>query len=66
MDGQTQGHEFMLNWSLSLQPFDFTVIHCNGPNNGNVDGLSRMPWCNSNSAASLLPEKEAQDMTDII
>lgn len=29
----------LMRWSLSLQPFDFTVVHRKGPNNGNADGL---------------------------
>ena len=31
----------LTRWSLSLQPYDFTVEHRAGRNNGNADGLSR-------------------------
>lgn len=31
-------------WSLRLQPFNFTVIHRPGVQNGNADGLSRQAW----------------------
>ena len=31
----------LARWSLALQPYDFTVIHRAGRENGNADGLSR-------------------------
>ncbi len=31
-------------WSLRLQPFNFTIRHRPGTENGNADGLSRQAW----------------------
>ena len=31
----------LARWSLALQPYDFTVQHRAGRENGNADGLSR-------------------------
>ena len=35
----------LTRWSLSLQPYQFTVKHQPGVANGNADALSRMDWC---------------------
>ena len=32
----------LTRWSLALQPFDFTVMHRPGKDNGNADALSRI------------------------
>ena len=34
----------LTRWSLSLQPYNFRVIHRAGTTNANVDGLSRQGW----------------------
>ena len=36
-----QNNAQLTRWSLSLQPYDFTMEHCAGTSNGNADGLSR-------------------------
>ena len=33
----------LIRWSLSLQPFNFTVNHRKGSDNANADALSRLP-----------------------
>ena len=42
----------LTQWSLALQPFQFTVTHRSGKANGNVDALSRA------ATTTVLPEKE--------
>ena len=34
----------LTRWALSLQPFDYSIIHRSGVLNGNADGLSRQSW----------------------
>ena len=38
MDQLKDGNSRLTCWSLSLQPFNFTVTHRKGPKNGNADG----------------------------
>lgn len=42
-------------WSLSLQPFDFEVVHRPGSEHANADGLSRQAWPSS-ELSSAAPE----------
>ena len=44
-----------LRWSLYLQPFDFSINHRPGRQNGNADGLSR-----ENSAPTIADLKEGE------
>ena len=39
----------LTRWSLSLQPYNFRVIHRAGTTNANADGLSRQGWESSPS-----------------
>ena len=34
----------LLRWALSLQPYEYKVIHRQGEDNGNADRLSRPAW----------------------
>ncbi len=36
-----EGNPRLMRWALSLQPFNFTIEHRPGTDNGNADGLSR-------------------------
>lgn len=63
MDRLKDSNSRLTRWSLSLQPFDFTVEHRKGPNNANADGLSRMPWV-EDAAAELAAEEGGKDVKD--
>ena len=47
----------LTRWSLALQPYTFTVQHRKGRDNGNADGLSRLPV-----DPVLRTEKEGRDV----
>lgn len=34
----------LMRWALTLQPYNYTVVHRSGKNHKNVDALSRTPW----------------------
>ena len=63
MDRLKDSNSRLTRWRLSLQPFDFTVTHRKGPNNGNADGLSRMPW-GEDAATGLAAEEGGRDVKD--
>eukprot|EP00731_Ephydatia_muelleri_P003215 Em0001g3215a len=63
MDRLKDSNSRLTRWSLSLQPFDFTVTHRKGPKNGNADGLSRMPW-SEDAATELAAEEGGRDVKD--
>ena len=50
MDKLKDSNFRLTRWSLSMQPFNFTVVHRAGQANGNADALSRAPGssCASN------------------
>ena len=43
LDRVKENNGRLTRWSLALQPFQFTVEHRPGTQNGNADGLSRLP-----------------------
>ena len=63
MDRVKDSNSRLTRWSLSLQPFDFTITHRKGPKNGNADGLSRMPW-GEDAATELAAEEGGSDVED--
>ncbi len=44
-------------WSLALQPFNFSITHKAGSLNGNADGLSRQAWDEDGAPASQQEKK---------
>ena len=40
----------LTRWALAMQPFNFTIEHRPGVQNGNADGLSRQAWRDDNNA----------------
>ena len=40
----------LTRWALAMQPFNFTIEHRPGVQNGNADGLSRQAWRDNNNA----------------
>ena len=54
LDKLKDSNSHLMRWSLSLQPYDFTVVHRSGRANGNTDCLSRTPWpeCTANKFAA--------------
>ena len=42
LDRLKENNSRLTRWSLSLQPFSFTVVHRSGHCNGNADALSRV------------------------
>jgi len=38
----------LTRWAMALQPFDFSIAHRDGRDNGNADGLSRQGWKEDN------------------
>eukprot|EP00731_Ephydatia_muelleri_P002480 Em0001g2480a len=63
MDKLKDSNSRLTRWSLSMQPFNFTVVHRAGQANGNADALSRAPGssCASNKFAA---GEEGKDMGD--
>ena len=45
LDHLKENNPCLTRWSISLQPYRFTVKHRPGVENGNPDALSRMDWC---------------------
>ena len=45
-----------MRWSLSLQPYDFTVVHHLGKDNHNADVLSRYDCSDKNNSSQRNPE----------
>ena len=54
MDKLKDSNSRLTRWSLSMQPFNFTVVHRAGQADGNADALSRAPgsYCASNKFAA--------------
>ena len=48
----------LARWSLALQHFQFSIIHCPGASNGNADALSRAGDRVAAKTATSAPEKE--------
>ena len=63
MDRLKDSNLRLTRWSLSLQPFDFTVTHRKGPKNRNADGLSRIPW-GEDAATKLAAEEGGRNVKD--
>ena len=63
MDKLKDCNSQLTRWSLSMQPFNFTVIHRAGQANGNADVLSRAPGssCASNKFAAGEEGKDVRD-----
>ena len=51
-----------MHWSLSLQPYQFTVEHRRGVDNANADALSRL----TTSTDELRLQKEGEDVADYL
>ena len=60
MDRLKDSNSRLTHWSLSLH---FMVTHLKGPNNGNADGLSRMPW-GEDAATELAAEEGGREVED--
>ena len=41
LENLKDSHGRLARWALSLQPYDFTIVHRSGKSNSNVNGLSR-------------------------
>ena len=52
----------LTRWSLMLQSYNFIVQHRKGQQNGNADGLSRMPLDGDSCFA---PEKEERNVMGV-
>ena len=52
----------LMRWSLSLQPYQFTVEHRRGVDNANADALSRL----TASTDELRLQKEGGDVADYL
>ncbi|KAL5497626.1 hypothetical protein EMCRGX_G014134 [Ephydatia muelleri] len=63
MDKLKDSNSRLTRWSLSMQPFNFTVVHRAGQANGNADALSRAPGssCASNKFAAGEEGKDVRD-----
>lgn len=48
----------LTRWSLALQPYDMSVKHRPGSQNGNTDGHSRQAWDDEPSTPSFAAEEE--------
>ena len=51
MDRMKENNPRLTRWSLSLQPYDFTIEYRQGRKNGNADTLSRLPDATEYSVA---------------
>jgi hypothetical protein len=63
LDKLKDSNSRLSRWSLSLQPYDFTVAHRSGADNGNADSLSRTPWP-ENAANKFAAREEGRNVTD--
>ena len=63
MDKLKDSNSRLTRWSLSMQPYNFTVVHRAGQANGNADALSRAPGssCASNKFAAREDRKDVRD-----
>jgi phospholipid-translocating ATPase len=55
------GNARLLRWSLLLQPYNFTVQHRKGTQNGNADALSRLPICSALEKGEGIVEDHLED-----
>ena len=63
LDKLKDSNSRLSRWSLSLQPYDFTVAHRSGADNGNADSLSQTPWP-ENAANKFAAREEGRNVTD--
>ena len=63
MDILKDTNAWLTRWSLLLQSYDFLVEHRKGLKNGNVDGLSRRPWCQKEAANDFAAEEGGRNVS---
>ncbi|MEO0683466.1 MAG: reverse transcriptase domain-containing protein [Cyanobacteria bacterium J06649_11] len=51
----------LTRWALTLQAYDFVIEYRKGINNGNADGISRIPWSELQSEAKREPKQSVQE-----
>ena len=51
----------LTRWALTLQVYDFVIEYRKGINNGNADGLSRIPWTQLQTEAKREPKQSQQE-----
>ncbi|KAL5489194.1 hypothetical protein EMCRGX_G018260 [Ephydatia muelleri] len=63
MDKLKDHNSRLTRWSLSLQPYNFSVAHRTGASNGNADALSRSTWP-EDAASDIAAGEEERDVRD--
>eukprot|EP00731_Ephydatia_muelleri_P013583 Em0007g893a len=63
MDKLKDHNSRLTRWSLSLQPYIFSVAHRTGASNGNADALSRSTWP-EDAASDIAAGEEERDVRD--